>query len=456
MPNPERQLSKDLTQLEPRGQDMPRAIKAELKQEPADTAKLQRYPAEGKIPGARRLDKTDLDKGEMFRLQDELERLQKEMRSEINIANKISRQLKDEKDEFRAQQVREKYEPKITKLAGELREIFGEKKGVEDLLPQLKKQAKESEEKRTQKIREDRKEAAADKTALFHKIPITPELRAVQKKAAQQDIENAYAKLVDAEEVLAKAEEQRPNAFSRFFSRSKVGKVSVAENAYQRALRAVEDAKKLVAETEKSILDSGILYTEPKKRKRFGRNEEPLVAPKKSEKATPHKPAIQAGEYEIKFKPEPTWAQRKVEVNLPPVESEQPREQTADEKFAELTRRIMVYGETKNIGAITDYDYVSPTELTDEMIKKLFVKAEKMNKSAWPGDKNDKDSKAIRKGLEHFRIYGATTATAESTRARAKARGAAIKREITPPDYSSIGGGGLGIDSVVKAMRIKK
>lgn len=430
MTNSEREPGfEQISQPKPVKKMAPREIRDELYQgdDEADEAKPMSFPAEGKITGARRVGEIDIDKENQFRLQDELEKMQKEMKSEINIANKISRQLKDGKDELRAQQVREKYEPRIAELADKLREIFGEKKGVEDLLPQLKQQAEESEDKRVAKIKKEKEDKATDRS---QKIPVT-----AQKKWAQKDLENAHKKLIDAEDALTEAEKQRPGALSRFFSRFKIGKPSAEATAYQLALRAVEEAKKLVAETEKSILDSGI-YAEPQEKKNIV-----VHGGIRFEKPAPAKHPATAAEtsHKIPFKPS---------------ESEKPREQTAEEKFAELTRRVIVYGETKNIGAIIDYDYVSPAELTDKMVKKLFTKAEELNKSAYAEDK--RDSAAIRKGLEHFRIYGATAATAESTRARAKARGAAIKREITPPDYSSIGGGGLGIDSVVKAMRIKK
>lgn len=360
MANPEQRPDfEQISQPKPVKKMTPREISKELHQEErkVDEAKPMSFPAEGKIPGARRVDKTDMDKEKQFRLQDEIEKMRGEMNKQIEI---ISRLWASEKNQTKAEQqkerVRAKFEPRLVELQNKLKEEFGERENVENLLPQLKKQAQESEEKRI-KIETAKKivteEAAKDKATRLQRIPVTPELRAAQKKAAQKEIEDAYKKLVDAEDVLAEAEKNRPGAFSRFLARFRIGKPSAEETAYrqafydkntppeelkkletaaieamtykpsaaemtyQQALRAVEEAKKNVDATEKAILDSGILHTESKKRKRFGRNEEPLIAPKKSEKATSHKPVIQAGEYEIKFKPEPTRAQRKVEVNLP-------------------------------------------------------------------------------------------------------------------------------------------
>ena len=80
-----------IDQVEPVKKMTPREAREKLHQgdDETDEAKPMSFPAEGKIPGAKKLNKVGLDKGEQFRLQDKIEELQKEMKSEINIANKI-------------------------------------------------------------------------------------------------------------------------------------------------------------------------------------------------------------------------------------------------------------------------------------------------------------------------------------------------------------------------------
>lgn len=362
----------------------PREISDELhrEEEKTDEAKPMTFPAEGKIPGARRLDKTDMDKEKQFRLQDEIEKMQGEMNKQIEIISRLwAREKNQTKAEQQKERVRAKFEPRLAELQNKLKEEFGERENVENLLPQLQEQTRKSEEKRIKTETAKKivaKEAAEDKNVRLQKIPVTPDLQAVRKKAAQKEIEDAYKKLVDAEDALAEAEKNRPGAFSRFLGRFRIGKPSAeetsyrqafydknttpeelkkletaaieamtykplaAEMTYQQALRVAEEAKKNVDATEKAILNSGIYLRseKPARRRTMRMGAEtstgrtslrfPVVDTRKAAEVKPRpetaparRPVVQAGEYEIKFKPEtaPKSAPRKVEVPRQTVET---------------------------------------------------------------------------------------------------------------------------------------
>ncbi|MEK9182943.1 MAG: hypothetical protein AAB849_00325 [Patescibacteria group bacterium] len=221
-----------------------------------------------------------------------------------------------------------------------------------------------------------------DPNARFQKIRVTPELKEARKRAAQKDLEEANAKLVDAEDALIEAKKQRPGALARFFSGLKIGKPSAAEIAYrqawqdadtppeeldkletavintstsqtlaseivyQRAWKAVAEAKKRVEETKntaqnlenndgqkqeatdtrsKRITIGGATpggYVALRARAQII-EKTPPIEEKKPEKPIAKKPTIQAGEHKIIFKPEPAKPKRKVEVNLPPALEEE-------------------------------------------------------------------------------------------------------------------------------------
>lgn len=364
-----------ISQLKPTKKMTPGEIRQKLHEDDSETdeAKPMSFPAESKIPGAKKLDKVGMDKAEQFRLQDEIDKMQGEMEKQIEIISKLwARDQDQSKANKQKEKIKEKFEPRIAELQNKLKEEFGEKESIETLMPQLKKQTEKSDAKRAARKKEE-----ADIGSRFQRIPVTPELEAAQKKAAQRDMENAHAKLAKAEENFAEAKKNRPNVISRFFSRFKIGKQpeaiiayqqafqdknvspeelkkleaaaveastsksSAAEMAYQQAVRAVSEAKNQLEETENAILDSGI-YMKPKKRepgeevekkitigtsgmgdsrvsvRGIIQKEKPKAEVQKPEKPIARKPAIITGEHKIIFKQEPTPAQRKVEVKLPP------------------------------------------------------------------------------------------------------------------------------------------
>ncbi|MBI5022548.1 MAG: hypothetical protein HZC05_00010 [Candidatus Magasanikbacteria bacterium] len=312
-----------ISQIKPAKKMTPSEAREELHQGDGktDETKPMSFPTEDKMPGAKKINKIGLDKGEQFRLQDEIDKMQGEMDKQMEIISKLWAGDKDQsKAEKQKEKIKVKFEPRIAELQNKLKEEFGERENLEGLLPQLKKQAEESDAKRAAKIRE---------------------------KNAKKDLTDAYKKLVDMEDILTEVTAKRSGAIMRLFR----GKNDSRELDYQKALKAVEEAKNGVEEAEQQAEKNIPTEVKPKAATIYRRGTLGLAQPfgiklemKKNEltpKLSPKKPAIIAGEHKIVFKEEPIQAQRKVEVNLPPAQESE--REIAPEAVSDAKKQLVIH-----------------------------------------------------------------------------------------------------------------